>query len=286
MIAIAALCGAGVGLGIVLVIAGLRGIRFAQYFAPELTRLHATLIRADVRFTNVAIAMGVGLLVEVLTNWPVAGILGGLFAFSAPKLLGGKAASTEAIEKTEAIATWVEMLRDTMAAAAGIETAINATAPVSPLPIRQEVQALSSRLGRQSLSQALSLLAADLQHPTADLVVAALRLASRQQTSNLGELLSSLAQAARDDATMRMRIEAGRARTRTSVRVVVLATIGMATGLLLLNRNYLDPYNSAFGQLVLALVGMAFAGAFYWMDRMSRVQNPARIFHDSEVYQS
>ncbi|HEY2957946.1 MAG TPA: hypothetical protein VGM21_07015 [Actinomycetota bacterium] len=93
----------------------------------------------------------------------------------------------------------------------------------------------------------------------------------------VGELLGALARAARDDATMRLRVEAGRARTRTSARVVVGVTLAMAVGLVVLNRGYLAPYDSAFGQLILAGVGGLFGTAFWWLARMARVEAPQRL---------
>lgn len=69
---------------------------------------------------------------------------------------------------------------------------------------------------------------------------------------------------------MRLRVEAGRARTRTSVKVIVGATGALVAGLALFNRGYLTPYDTATGQLVLVLVGAVFAGAFTWLARMTR----------------
>jgi tight adherence protein B len=85
------------------------------------------------------------------------------------------------------------------------------------------------------------------------------------------------ARAARDDATMRLRVETGRARTRTSARIVVGVTLAMAAGLVATNRGYLAPYNSAFGQLILAGVGGLFAVAFWSLGRMARIQAPQRL---------
>ena len=76
--------------------------------------------------------------------------------------------------RTEAIATWTEMLRDTIAAAHGLEAAIAATSPVAPGPIHDEIGALAARLQHTSLDTGLRGLADDLAHPIADLVVAAL----------------------------------------------------------------------------------------------------------------
>jgi uncharacterized membrane protein YeaQ/YmgE (transglycosylase-associated protein family) len=69
---------------------------------------------------------------------------------------------------------------------------------------------------------------------------------------------------------MRLRVEAGRARTRTSVKVIVGATGALVAGLALLDRGYLAPYDTATGQLVLALVGAVFLTAFTWLARMTR----------------
>ena len=98
-------------------------------------------------------------------------------------------------------------------------------------PIRAEVATLALRLEGERLVPALRAFADEVADPTCDLVVAALVLAAEHQAHRLGELLGSLAQAARDQATMRLRVEAGRARARTSVKVIVGATGGLVFGL-------------------------------------------------------
>jgi tight adherence protein B len=102
-------------------------------------------------------------------------------------------------------------------------------------------------------------------------------LAAEHQAQRLAELLGSLAQAARDQATMRLRVEAGRARTRTSVKVIVGATGGLVLGLAVLNRGYLAPYDTAVGQLVLLLVGAVFTVSFLWLAKMTRPSTTERF---------
>jgi Flp pilus assembly protein TadB len=192
-------------------------------------------------------------------------------------LLTGAKGRGEAVGRIEAVAGWSEMLRDTMAGAAGLEQAIVATATVAPLPIRAEVATLAVRLETERLAPALRAFADEVADPTCDLVVAALVLAAEHQAQRLGELLGSLAQAARDQGTMRLRVEAGRARTRTSIKVIVGATGGLALGLAVLNRGYLAPYGSALGQFVLLLVGGLFAASFVWLSKMTRAAEPERF---------
>ena len=77
---------------------------------------------------------------------------------------------------------------------------------------------------------------------------------------------------------MRMRVATARARLRTSIRVIVGTTLAMAAGLVVFNRGYLAPYDTATGQVVLAAIGGLFAAAFAWLARMAATDKPARIF--------
>ncbi len=276
--ALAGLLGAGVGLGVVLAWAGWRGVSFPR---PRRDPLRPRAERATLRL---GLAAGAAVLVGAVTGWPVGALLAGLAGWGLPGLLGGTKGRGEQLARIEAVAAWAEMLRDTMAGAAGLEQAIVATATVAPLAIRAEVATLAVRLDGERLAPALRGFADEVGDPTLDLVVAALVLAAEHQASRLGELLGSLAQAARDQATMRLRVEAGRARSRTSVKVVVGVTAGLALGLVVLNRGYLAPYDSALGQLVLLLVGAMFAGAFVWLSRMTRPTAPERFLVTSDGF--
>jgi Flp pilus assembly protein TadB len=271
VIALATLCGAGTGLGLVVIWAGLRGVEMPR---RRWAAIHPKAERANLRL---ALAIGAGVVVGATTGWPVGAVLAALAGWGAPGMLAGAKGANAVVARIEAVAGWAEMLRDTMAAAAGLEQAIVASAPLAPLPIRTEVATLALRLEGERLAPALRAFADDVADPTCDLVVAALVLAAEHQAQRLGELLGSLAQAARDQATMRLRVEAGRARTRTSVRVIVGATGGLVLGLAVLNRGYLAPYDTSVGQLVLLLVGAVFTVSFVWLARMTRPSTTERF---------
>ena len=274
MTALAAVFGAGVGLGLILVEAGLRGADATTAASvADLGRWP----RVEHLGVRLAVAVGAAVVVGAVTRWPVGAILGGLAGWATPALWAGRGAEAAATARIEAVATWTEMLRDTLAGAAGLEQAISATAPVAPVAIRAEVAHLAARAEQDRLGPALRAFADELADPTADLVVAALLLAVKHRARRLGELLGSLAAAAREHAGMRLRVQAGRARTRTSVRVVIGATLAMAAGLALADRGYLAPYDSALGQLVLAGVGAIFTAAFGWLARMARREPTGRL---------
>ncbi|MEY2474016.1 MAG: tight adherence protein [Actinomycetota bacterium] len=272
---LAAIAGAGLAAGVLLVIDGLRRQpvepRTAARWARPNPADHAGLQRRAV------LAIALALPTAVLTRWPVAAIGLGAAGWFASELFGSKASQDRATARTEAIAAWTEMLRDTMSGAHGLEQAVITTTAIAPTPIKVEVTGLAVRLEREPLSVALQAFAADLAHPTGDLVVAALTLASQGSVGDLAELLGTLAESAREEAGMRLRVEAARARLRTAVRVIAASTAGTAIGLILLNRKYLDVYGSATGQLTLACVAVCWGVALRWLSQMSEFVAPERF---------
>lgn len=270
---VAGLTGLGTAVGLLLVLVSLRG--------PELARRprSAPPWRVDRTWgLRLALALGAGLLTGVATGWLVGGVLAVGAVWFLPRLVGPDRAHVRRVARIEAVASWTEMLRDTLSAAAGLEQAILATAPLAPAAIRDEVAALASRLQNgHRLAPALRQLAEELADPTADLVIAALVLAAEHQARQLGELLGSLAETARSQAAMRMRVETGRARTRTSVRVVVATTIAFAVGVVVFNRAYLTAYDNALGQAVLLVIGGLFGTGFGWLVRIAAGRAASRV---------
>lgn len=286
--AAAAAAGALIGLGLALTLAGLHGRDVQDPPSPPWrtrarARISALAEAARGRWGEaVARRAGIAVLavvaVGLVTRWPVGAVLAGLGTWSLPGLWRGDAIARAQTDRLEAIAVWTEMLRDTLSAAAGLEQAIRATAAMAPPALADPVATLAARIeDGDPLPTALHGFADDVDDPTADLVVSALVLASTRQARDLVALLSTLAQAARDQVVLRLRVAASRARIRTSVRIVLTVTLGMVTALVLLNRSYLRPYDSPEGQLVLLLVGGLFAAAFAWLHRIAAISPQPRI---------
>ncbi len=227
---------------------------------------------------RVGCAAGAGIGIGVLTGWPVGIILAAVGGFFTPSLLGGKARRDAESAHLDAIATWTEQLRDVMAAAAGLEQAIITTAVHAPPPIRGDVAWLAGSLeAGTSIRTSLRRFAQRLDDPAGDLVVAALILAAEGSPRQLGELLGRLAATTRDTVKMRLRIETGRSRTRSSVKLVTAVTVLFSTGIVVLNRTYVEAYRTAVGQIVLVGVAAFFAGAFWWLARTGHSTKTARF---------
>ncbi|KAB8166550.1 hypothetical protein FH609_002490 [Streptomyces sp. 3MP-14] len=230
-------------------------------------RLHAR------SWTLAAVAAGLAAL--ALTRWPVAGPLAAAAVWNLPRLNGGSAGEKETA-LIEAVAGWAEMLRDTLAAGAGLEQTITATASTAPDTIRPHVRALADELkaGAQ-LDLALRRLAQKLADPTADLVISVLILSARHQARQLAPRLGALAETARSQVEMRRRVSAAQARVRTTVRIVTGTTFAFIAGLVLFNREFLDPYNGVGGQAVLLLIAAIITIALVWLVRLGRIEAPA-----------
>lgn len=215
--------------------------------------------------------------VAAITHWPVGAALAGAGMWFLPSLVGPSPESSAAA-KAEGIASWTEMVSDTLAASAGLAQAVIASAERAPLVIRPEVASLAARLSaRASLEDALYAFAEELADPSGDLVVAALLLSARGQAGRLHEVLVALSSAVREEVAMRGRIAASRARVRSGVRVVAGFSVCFGLALLVLARSYLAPFGTPAGEVVLGIVGALYAGGLWLMVRMARPQSAPRL---------
>ncbi|GEK22901.1 type II secretion system F family protein [Cellulomonas xylanilytica] len=224
------------------------------------------------------LAAGVALVVLLITQWPVAALGAAAVVLSWDSLFGGARAERQAMARIEGLASWTESLRDTIAGAVGLEQAIPATVYASSPAIQPQLRLLVDRLRvRVPLPTALQRLADDLDDPSADLIVASLILNARLRGPGLRQVLTSLSESARAELDMRQRVAAGRSSTRRSAQIVMLFSLGVILLISIASPDYVAPYSSPTGQLVLFIVIGLFGAGFWWMKRLSGVDVPERF---------
>ncbi|MGC4941560.1 type II secretion system F family protein [Kribbella sp. DT2] len=273
---ISLLSGAVVGGGILLLVIALRGTEPREE-TPSLFKRGRS---ADNRrqLTRLGAGLAVGVIVLVVTRWLVLAVALGLLAAMADRFFGGTGEERRAIERLEALATWTEALRDTIAGAVGLEQAIPATAVNAAPAIKPGLNLLVDRLRiREPLPSALMRFADDLDDPSADLIVAALVLNARLRGPGLREVLTALADSAREELDVRRKVAAERRSTRRSVQVVVAITLVVAAALVLFNPQYVEPYTSFVGQFVLFLVIALYAVGLVWLRKLAKIEVPERF---------
>ena len=133
---------------------------------------------------------------------------------------------------------------------------------------------------RISTEEALRAFADDLNDATGDLVAAYLILGARRRGQGLASVLESLAESVAADVRARRAIEADRAKPRTTARLVTIITISVL-GFLTLTGDYISPYGSPLGQLLLILLLSAYVGLLIWMRNMAKGEALPRFLGDA-----
>ena len=266
-----AVLGAGVGLGLFLTVAAWRG-----EITTDASGWRERVARVEQLQLRVVLAAALAVAAGVVTRWPAAAAIGAGAGWAAPGLVGATRRRQRALARTEAVAVWAEMLRDTLAAG-GLREAILASRRVAPAPIAAEVAVLAERSEFAPLAVTLRQFAAAVDDPVADHVVAALVAGSERQASGLRDMLGRIAASAREQAAMRARIEAGRARTYAQARFVVGFTPLFALAVALLSPGYFTPFGTLGGQLVLAAVGAGFVASLWGLQRLAEPAATGRL---------
>jgi tight adherence protein B len=261
-------------------LAGLGLLVAASAWSPRRATAAGQGLRVD-RALLASVIVGVvgGVLALAMTGWVVGGLAaaaGGVVGLGA--LRRRREAPRFEQERIEALAGWCEQLRDLLAADQGITGTITATARTCPEVLRAHVADLAARLTRQDPATAIRQFADEVDDPSADLVATVLLEATRR-SSRTSELLSELATTIRERASMRLRVEAERAGQRSEARFVVAFSAVAVGGIVVFGRDteFLDAYDDATGQVVLAIVAGFFAAGGWWLARLTRFERPARF---------
>ena len=214
--------------------------------------------------------------VTMTTGWPVAGLWVGALGFATPSLLGVNQRRAREVERIEAVAVWAEMLRDQAAAGADLAQAVQVSAGHAPPVLAQPVARLAIRFRRQPAEEAFREFSREVDDPTADLVASALTVAFTGQARRVGDVLATLAASAREQASMRLRIERDRKRVRTVARGTGGVVIGWTVLVYLISGRFFATYSTFSGQLVLLLVGGLFAVGIVGLARLDRLPGTSR----------
>jgi Flp pilus assembly protein TadB len=110
-----------------------------------------------------------------------------------------------------------------------------------------------------------------------DFVVAALLSTIENRSRDLSGLLTQLSSSAREECRLHLRVWVSRSRTRSAVRIVGGSLLTFVMGLALFDAEYLAPYATASGVVVLAVVCSGFGTGLWLLHRMSQFETPVRL---------
>lgn len=274
-----ALAGALMVAGVIGIIAGLQKVPVREPAPTTSRRSLVTRWKSASRRTRVLVLAGlfVGVVVYLLTGWAIAIAAGPIAAAGLPTLLSAPG-SVERIDKLEALEEWTRGLAGVLTVGVGLEEALRATLRSTPEPIRPEVTTLVARLrARMSTEEALRLFADDLDDATGDMVAAFLLLGARRRGQGLAAVLNSLADSVAQDVRARRAIEADRAKPRATARWITIITLGMLALLFTFSADYLAPYRTPVGQLLLVCYLTVYVSLLVWMRQMAKGEKLPRF---------
>jgi Flp pilus assembly protein TadB len=276
MTPVVVLIGAGIGAGLALTVGGL-------WSTASPVRRVSMMKRLDPANRQAALcAVVLALIIGLITHWPVGAAIGGAVGWTLRSALQPNA-SNRVVGRLEALATWIEALRDSVAAHRGLLAAIESTVAGAPAAVKPNVVRLVARIKSGTpLDQALHAFALELGDAAVDEAIAPLILASRFGGSDLQSLLATAAANTRDQIAVWQRTEVARARPRRDMRLVMAVTLVFTLGVLLVGHGYFRPFDGPGGQLALLCVAGLFAAGFWSMNRLSRPAPMPRLF-DSEA---
>lgn len=275
-----AVAGALVVGGLIALVVGLRRMPAAPP-RPRRRGSKGLLVSRQVR-VSALLGLGAGVLGWQVTGWVLALVLGPVVLAGLPLLLRPPA-SADRIERLEALEEWTRSLAGVLTVGVGLEQALVATLRSTPAPISAEVHRLVARLrARWVTEDALRAFADELDDSTGDLVAANLILGARRRGAGLASVLEGLAESVSADVRARRQVEADRAKPRATARWVTLIS---ASALLVLavTGDYVEPYGTALGQIVLTVLLTAYVATLVWMRKMAQGRPLPRFLDTSAV---
>lgn len=181
------------------------------------------------------------------------------------------------VERIEALASWIENLRDVLVAGDQPIGAIATTVSTCPAAIRPQVRRLAAGLGRQEPDVVIRRFADEIDDPIGDLVAAGLLIAVRRGARTVG-VLSALAEQARAQADRRRLVEAERAPTRREVTLLSAIMGALVVALFVFGRSdYLAAYDDPAGQVFLSVALVGYAALLVRVQRLARFPRPTRF---------
>lgn len=218
-----------------------------------------------------------GLLVWVVSGWPVGGLIVAVAIPGIPWLFASGAAEQRAIAQLGAIEAWTRRLADIVANGIGLQAAIVATAATTPARIAPEVRDLAARLqAGVPADTALRRFADDIDDYTCDQVVAPLILHVADRGEGLATVLTDISRSIAAEVDMRATVNAKRASPRFAVRFLTgMTVLVLAFGVI--DPAYLAPYGSPLGQVVLLALAGTYVVLMLWVRSLSLPERLPRL---------
>ncbi len=276
MSTIGALIGISFGVGLLLLLEGFR--RQPVVDRPRIAPRTRSL-PDGVSTNSVIAAVAAFVIISALTKWWAAALIVAAAVVLLPMMSAERASQVVERNRLAALASWVEAVRDLLAAASGIEEAIGKSADTLPIdsPIREPIWRLRTTTEALGLREGLRRFGEQVADPIGDYIAATLLVAAERPSSAVHGQLSEAAQNARESVSVRERIEASRGRMWTASSTIGVISIVMVVFVIGTQPTYAAWYATGSGQLILGGCGLVQLVGMWWMARLGRPRPGHRV---------
>ena len=213
--------------------------------------------------------LGIGVVGYVVTGWAVLLVI-------VPALLADP--PRHDLDVMRALERWVRLVSGSASTGKSVIDAIRATRRQAPELLIEPLTRVVARLdSRWDTRAALQGLADDLDSADADQVIAAIMMAAERGGTGATGTLDALAASLQERIRAAREIRVERAKPRVVVRQVSIIIGVVLAGALILGREYLVPYRTGVGQLLLCCYAGLYLAGLIALSRRSKPRRRARI---------
>ena len=220
--------------------------------------------------------LGVGAVGYLVTGWAVLILIVPILAVVVPALLADP--PRRDLDVMRALERWVRLVSGSASTGKSVIDAIRATRRQAPALLVEPLTRMVARLdSRWDTRAALQGLADDLDSADADQVIAAIMMASERGGTGATSTLDALAASLQERIRAARGIRAERAKPRVVVRQVSIIIAVVLAGALALGREYLAPYRTGVGQVLLCCYAGLYLVGLVALSQRSKPRRRARI---------
>ncbi|PIF02063.1 MAG: hypothetical protein CR979_01620 [Propionibacterium sp.] len=173
---------------------------------------------------------------------------------------------------------WVHAITSSLHTGKSIKDAIRATRAQVPTNLQRPVQLFLARLDeRWPTRDAFYAMANDINSPDADMVIAALALASERGGTGAVATLDALSENISERLSAAREISVERAKPRVVVRQVTIITMAFTGVGLVFGSSFLEPYKTPIGMVILLTLIAAYLGSLLILRQMSIPKSRDRL---------
>lgn len=254
-------------------------------FGAGVLLIYDALVRPDVRpdprrllkriGPRGAVAISGAAVAYAITGWEVAAGAAAIVGWLLPSMIARGRRERDHLRRIEAVAELAARLRDAFRSGIGVYDALAHAAANPPAALAPDLKRMAADARVSGLGPAADAFGNRVGRE-GELLAAALALSEEAGARNTSDVLDALAEAASSRAATIREARARQTRAKVSARVVTAVPVVLLTLIRRSNPGYLAPFDSAQGQVVLALALCLIAAGYLVMLRMARIEGGTR----------